>query len=97
MNIDELHNKLAENHWLIEDLTEVDYLLIADVKEIIEQQFSLNGVNYSLPTKEELSALIKELIDIDTHRKMTDNYLSAEKAGKLLCAAMKTIAKNNKG
>lgn len=50
--------------------------------------------NLSINTKEELSALIKEHIDIDTHRKMTDNYLSAEKAGKLLCDAMKIIAKN---
>lgn len=48
MNIDELHNKLAEKDWLIEDLTEVDFLLIAHVKEIIEQQFSLQGVVASL-------------------------------------------------
>ena len=42
MNIDELHNKLAENHWLIEDLTEVDFFLIADVKEIIEKELLID-------------------------------------------------------
>lgn len=44
MNIDELHNKLAEKDWLIEDLTEVDFLLIAHVKEIMEEQLAIQRV-----------------------------------------------------
>lgn len=58
-----------------------------------EKAFSLHVVNYSLPTKEELSSLIKEIIEIDTHNKMTENYLTAEKAGQLLSDAMKRLPK----
>lgn len=62
-----------------------------------EKAFSLTDVNYSLPNKEELSSLIKELIALDNENKMTDNYLSAEKAGKLLSDAIIEITKNSKG
>jgi hypothetical protein len=36
MSIDELHDKLVENDWIIGELTFTDFLLIAHVKEIIE-------------------------------------------------------------
>ena len=53
MNTDELHNRLAEKGWLIDDLTEVDFLLIAHVKEIMEKQLRIGCVSnrFSEPEK----------------------------------------------
>ena len=61
MNIDELHNKLAEKDWLIEDLTEVDYLLIAHVKEIMEEQLVIPVVSSSV-FKDELIKKTESMI-----------------------------------
>lgn len=45
MDIDKLHIELEKKDWIIENLTEVDYLLIAHVKEIVEKQLNISGVS----------------------------------------------------
>lgn len=55
MDIDLIHKELEKKDWLINDLTEVDFLLIAHVKEIVEKQLRIGGVISS--------ALVKLLID----------------------------------
>tara|TARA_R110000782_G_scaffold220361_1_gene307590 strand:+ start:35 stop:316 length:282 start_codon:yes stop_codon:yes gene_type:complete len=63
------------------------------IKNAVDEALALYGVGCSLPTKEGLTSLVKEINDIDTHKKMTANYLTAEEAGKRLFEAMKGIKK----